>query len=88
VIHTWTEMKDFKAGEILVVNNTNPAFVPYLHKAAAIIAAEGGVTVHAAIVSREMKIPCIIGVRDVTRVLETGEVVTVDATKGIIMRQP
>ena len=86
VIHKWHEMKTFKKGEVLVVNNTNPAFVPYLHKAVAIVAAEGGVTVHAAIVSREMNIPCVIGVSDVTRLLKTGELVCVYAAKGIVRK--
>lgn len=86
VVYTWKEMKLFKKGEILVVNNTNPAFAPYLHKAAAIVAAEGGVTVHVAIISREMKIPCVIGISDVTRLLKTGERVEVDVGRGVVRR--
>lgn len=86
IIYKWDEMKSFKKGWVLVVNNTNPAFSPYLHKAVAIIAAEGGVTVHAAIVSREMKIPCIIGIHDVTRLLKNGDLVEVDANRGVVTR--
>ncbi|OGL91342.1 hypothetical protein A3H10_01070 [Candidatus Uhrbacteria bacterium RIFCSPLOWO2_12_FULL_46_10] len=86
VIYKWDEMKSFKKGEVLVVNNTNPAFASYLHRVAAIVAAEGGVTVHAAIVSREMKIPCVIGIKDVTRLLKNGDLVHVDANKGTIKK--
>ena len=86
VVYKWSEMEDFKKGEVLVVNNTNPSFVPYLHKAVAIIAAEGGVTVHAAIVAREMKIPCVIGISNVTRLLKTGQMIEVDANKGIVRK--
>lgn len=84
VVQNLEQVKSLKSSEILVVNNTNPAFVPYLRKAGAIIAAEGGITVHAAIVSRELKIPCIVGIRNVTRLLKTGQKVYVNATKGIV----
>lgn len=71
-------------GEILVTEMTNPDFVPAMKKAAAIITDEGGVTCHAAIVSREMHKPCIIGTKIATKVLKDGDEIEVDAEKGIV----
>lgn len=76
----------FQDGEILVTNNTTPEFVPLMKRAAAIVTEQGGITTHAAIVSRELKIPCVIGVRHATRVLKDGDVVEVDADNGIVRR--
>ncbi len=64
---------------------TDPDFLPAMKKASAIITDEGGITCHAAIVSRELKIPCIIGTRIATKVLKDGDLVEVDANKGIEM---
>lgn len=69
-------------GEILVATMTTPDWVPTLRRAAALVTDGGGMTCHAAIVSRELRIPCIVGTREATRVLRTGEVVTVDGAKG------
>ncbi len=77
--------KDFRKiekGEILVVSNTNPYVIPFLKKTAAIVADEGGLLCHAAIVSREFKIPCVIGTKIATQVLKDGDLVEVDANKG------
>ena len=71
-------------GEILVCHMTSPDFVVGMKKAAAIITDEGGITCHAAIISRELNIPCIIGTKIATRVLKTGDKVKVDADKGIV----
>lgn len=76
--------KGFSVGDILVTGMTRPEFVPLMKKAAAIITDEGGITCHAAIVSREMKKPCIIGTKIATKVLYDGDLVEVDANKGII----
>ncbi|MBI5037341.1 MAG: hypothetical protein HZC01_01350 [Candidatus Kerfeldbacteria bacterium] len=76
----------FNKGDILVTNNTTPEFVPLMKKAAAIITDQGGITTHAAIVSRELGIPCVIGTMIATRVLKTGDRVEVDATKGIVKK--
>jgi len=73
-----------KKGEILVTNMTTPQAVPYLKKIKAIVTNEGGFTCHAAIVSRELGIPCIIGTKIATKVLKDGDLVEVDAEKGII----
>ena len=80
-------MKDaytFEDGEILVAPETTPSFVPLMRKAAAILTGRGGITSHAAIVSRELKKPCVIAIKDVTKILQTGDVVEVDADKGIV----
>jgi phosphoenolpyruvate synthase/pyruvate phosphate dikinase len=75
---------DFKKGDILVAPETTPDFVPHMKSAAAIITDQGGITSHAAIISREMKIPCIVGTKIATRVLKDGDLVEVDAEKGIV----
>jgi phosphohistidine swiveling domain-containing protein len=73
-------------GDILVTTMTTPDFLPYMEKAAAIITDEGGVTCHAAIVSREFGIPCIVGTENATEVLKDGDIVEVDAVKGIVRK--
>ncbi|MGK4058692.1 phosphoenolpyruvate synthase [Loigolactobacillus coryniformis] len=93
VVHVIDNPKDidqFKQGEILVTLMTSPDWVPAMKKAAAIITNNGGMTCHAAIISREMQIPCIVGTRSknvaATDVLKTGDVVTVDAKNGVVYR--
>ncbi len=71
-------------GEILVTHMTAPDWVPLMRKAAAIVTDSGGMTCHAAIVSRELGIPCVVGTAEATKVLRDGEVVTVDATDGVV----
>lgn len=73
-------------GEILVTVMTSPDFMVAAKKAAAIVTDEGGITCHAAIVSREMKIPCIIGTKIATKVLKDGDIVEVDADKGVVRK--
>ncbi len=63
---------------------TTPEMVPAMKKAGAFVTDEGGVTCHAAIIAREMKKPCIIGTKIATKVLKTGDMVKVDAEKGIV----
>jgi phosphohistidine swiveling domain-containing protein len=69
-------------GDILVTTMTSPDFLPAMKKAAAIITDEGGITSHAAIVSRELGIPCIIGTKIATKVLKDGQLVEVNANHG------
>jgi phosphohistidine swiveling domain-containing protein len=71
-------------GEVLVTHATNINFVPLLGKVAAIITEEGGILSHAAIISREMRIPCVIGVKNATTTIHDGDLLEVDAEKGII----
>ncbi|MFH0836095.1 MAG: PEP-utilizing enzyme [Candidatus Micrarchaeota archaeon] len=73
-------------GDILVAIATNPDVVPAMKKAAAIVTEQGGVTCHAAIVSREMGIPCVIGTRIATKWLKDGDLIEVDATKGLVKK--
>jgi phosphoenolpyruvate synthase/pyruvate phosphate dikinase len=79
-----TNYNDFKDGDILVTSMTRPDFVPIMKKAGAVITNEGGITCHAAIISRELNIPCIIGTKIATKVLKDGDMVEVDADNGIV----
>ncbi|MEM1689950.1 MAG: phosphoenolpyruvate synthase, partial [Thermofilaceae archaeon] len=76
--------KLMQKGDILVTKMTDPDWVPYMRLAAAIVTDEGGMTAHAAIVSRELGIPCIVGTREATKVMRTGEGYTVDARAGVV----
>lgn len=78
------DAKEFKKGEILVTRMTDPDWVPVMKVASAIITDEGGITSHAAIVSRELGIPAIVGTKDATKLLRTGQEITVDATRGVV----
>jgi phosphohistidine swiveling domain-containing protein len=80
------DMGKMRKGDILVSIATDPDIVPAMKKAAAIVTEQGGVTSHAAIVSREMHIPCVIGTKVATKVLKDGDRVEVDATKGIVRK--
>ncbi len=71
-------------GDILVTHMTTPDFVPLIKRCAAIVTDEGGITCHAAIVSRELKKPCVIGTRVATKTLSDGDEVEVDAVKGYV----
>ncbi len=75
---------DFKKGEILVMIMTGPDFVDLMKKAGAVVTDEGGITCHASIVSRELKVPCVVGTRFATKVLKDGDKVKVDTKTGIV----
>ena len=72
-------------GEVLVAPMTNPDWVPAIRRAAALVTDGGGMTCHAAIVSRELGVPCVVGTRNATAVLRTGERVTVDGGRGKVL---
>jgi pyruvate,water dikinase len=74
-----------KTGEILVTRMTSPDWVPIMRRAVAIVTDAGGMTSHAAIVARELGLPCIVGTHDATRVLVTGVLVTVDGAAGTVV---
>lgn len=80
------QFKQFNKDEILVAEMTRPDFLPIMKLAKAIITDEGGLTCHAAVVARELHIPCIVGTRFVTKVLQDGDLVEVDANKGIVRK--
>ena len=71
-------------GDVLVTDMTNPDFVPFMKIASAIVTDKGGVTSHAAIVSRELSIPCVVGTETATQVMKTGAEYTVDSRNGVI----
>ena len=72
-------------GEVLVAKMTNPDWLPTMRRASALVTDTGGMTCHAAIVARELKVPCIVGARTATRDLSDGMVVTVDGTHGRVL---
>ncbi len=80
------QKNDFKRGDILVTAMTTTDFVPLMEKAGAIVTDIGGTTAHAAILARELKKPCIIGTRIATKVLRDGDLVEVDADKGVVVK--
>ncbi len=73
---------DIPKGTVLVTGMTNPQLVPMLKNAVAIVADEGGLMCHAAIISRELKIPCIVGTKDATQIFKNGDTVQVDTQTG------
>jgi len=78
------ESQKFNKGDILVTGMTRPEFIPLMKKSAAVVTDEGGITCHAAIVSRELGIPCVIGTKIGTRILKDGDLIEVDANQGIV----
>ncbi len=84
VIRSVKEIGRVEQGDILVAVMTRPDYVPAMKKAAAIVTDEGGITSHAAIVSRELKIPCVIGTKIATQVLHDGDLVQVNANHGLV----
>ena len=78
------EIKKMKNKDILVCPMTNPDYMPAITKAKAIVTDEGGLLCHAAIISREFKIPCVVGTKIATQILKDGDYVEIDAEKGIV----
>ncbi|MEW9491553.1 MAG: pyruvate, water dikinase [Candidatus Aramenus sulfurataquae] len=78
------DAKDFQKGDILVTKMTDPDWVPIMKIASAIVTDEGGITSHAAIVSRELGIPAVVGTKEGTKVIKDGQDITVDATRGVV----
>lgn len=76
--------KVMKKGDILVTDMTNPDYVPFMKLAGAIVTDKGGVTCHAAIVSRELGIPCVVGTEKATQLMITGKEYTVDSKSGVV----
>jgi pyruvate,water dikinase len=78
------EGRTLERGEVLVAPMTNPDWVPTIRRAAAVVTDGGGMTCHAAIVARELGVPCVVGARNATSILRPGELVTVDGARGAI----
>ncbi len=84
VIFTQNELGKMEKGDILVAPCTRPEYLPAMKKAKAIITDEGGITSHAAIVSRELGVPCIVGLQHATDIIKDGDIIDVNANHGIV----
>jgi len=78
------QLNKIKKRDILVASMTTPDFVIAMEKASAFVTDEGGILCHAAIISREMGKPCIIGTNIATKILKDGDLIEVDANKGVV----
>jgi pyruvate,water dikinase len=85
VLVSLADAASLKDGDVLVTHMTSPDWLPLLRRAGAIVTDSGGMTCHAAIVSRELGIPCVVGTGEATSKLRDGEIVTVDATRGVVL---
>ena len=86
IIRMKTDIQKMQNGEIIVSPMTTPDVLPAVNKAVAIVTDEGSITCHAAIVSRELKIPCIIGTKVASEIFKDGDIIEVDAEKGVVRR--
>lgn len=86
IVKSEKDFKKVKRNDILICSMTTPNYMPILRKVSAIVTDEGGITCHAAIVSRELKIPCIVGTKIATKVLRNGDLVEVDTEKGVVKK--
>lgn len=84
VLQSPSEGPSLLPGEILVAPATNPDWGPTMHRAGAVVTESGGTTCHAAILTRELGVPCIVGARHATTVLATGQIVTIDGRRGTV----
>lgn len=84
IVHTKDDLAKVRAGDIVVSIMTNATYAPVLARAGAIVTDEGGITCHAAILSRELRIPCVVGAAHATQILNDGTEVEVDAEKGVV----
>jgi len=86
IMRTHHDIKKVLPGDVLVANTTHPNYLPAMHNAVAFVTNEGGMLSHSAIVAREMKKPCIVGTGVATKVLKDGDLVEVDADKGVVKK--
>ncbi|NQU98810.1 hypothetical protein HQ533_05045 [Candidatus Woesearchaeota archaeon] len=86
IVKTLKDLKKVKKGNVLIARTTDPRYTPYMKKAVAIVADEGGMLSHAALTSRELGLPCIVGAKIATRVFKDGDLVEVDANKGVVKK--
>ncbi len=86
IVRTVADLDKVKAGDVMVAITTHPDFLPAMHRACAIVTDEGGITSHAAIVSREFGIPCVVGTKVATSAFKDGDVLQVDAEKGLVRK--
>ncbi len=86
IVISKSDFDKFQEGDILVTIQSNPSFMPILIKCAAIVADEGGIMSHASVISRELKKPCVIGTKFATKVFKDGDLIEVDAVKGVVRK--
>ncbi len=86
IILSLSDFGKFKDGDVLVSVGTNPSMVPLMKRAAAIVTDQGGLTCHAAIVSRELGVPCVVATKAASKALRDGDVVEVDASEGVVRK--
>lgn len=86
VVFTGDDLKKVERGDVLVAVMTFPHFIAAMEKASAFVTDEGGILCHAAIVSREMRKPCVIATKKATKIFKDGDMVEVDAEKGIVRK--
>lgn len=86
IVHSIKDVEKVKHGDILVATTTNPDFLPAMYRSLAFVTDQGGITSHAAIVARELKKPCVIGTKFATKIFKDGDMVEVDANKGIVRK--
>ncbi len=86
VLHRLEDMQKMCVGDILVIAMTDPNYIPAMEKAAAFVTDQGGILCHAAIVSREMKKPCIIGTKSATKSFKDKDILEVNADEGIVRK--
>ena len=84
IIKSRKDMQKFQTGDIIVAPMTDPSYLPIMKQAKAFLTDEGGTLCHAAIVARELKIPCIIGTKIATELLSDGDIIELDANNGIV----
>lgn len=84
VVHDISELDKVCAGDVIVASMTIPEFVPAMERASAFVTDEGGITCHAAIISREMGVPCVIGTGNATKLLRDDDIVEVNASRGFV----
>jgi pyruvate,water dikinase len=84
IISGKNEFDKFRDGDVIVTAMTSVDFLPLMKRAAAYVTNEGGITSHAAIVSRELDKPCILGTKNATRILKDGDLIEVDANQGVV----
>lgn len=84
IISSPQDINKIEKGDIMVAAETTPDFVPAIHRAAAIVTDMGGITSHAAIISREVGLPCVVGTKIATRVLKDGDIIEIDGNTGTV----
>ncbi|MDO8443934.1 MAG: PEP-utilizing enzyme [bacterium] len=84
IVNDTPDMAKMEEGDILVSRSTNPKLFPAMKKAAAFVTDMGGLTCHAAIVARELGVPCVVGTKQATKILKDGDRVEVDAVHGLV----